>query len=279
MAEHAPHAVVIAGPNGSGKSTLTQRIRSTSVLGFTFPANYVNADEIAAELRAGNDPDPERTAFHRGRELRRYFREQHVSFAYETVLSHPSGLIDLQRLRDAGYQLTLVSVTTDDPELNIERIAGRVEFGGHDVPEQRVRARYDRFFQFLPRAVEIAQESWVFDATSDIELCLRTENGVILPGGTAPRYLQYRLVEALAIRAADREMIRRATVAEACLTTPDEAGGTYIGPIIAAHSTIVLQQLADGTSIEHDASLLNGSVKPGDRVCIRYHEGYGELER
>ena len=47
-----PIFLMFAGPNGSGKSTITQAFRARGL----FPANYINADEIATTI-AGNSPD------------------------------------------------------------------------------------------------------------------------------------------------------------------------------------------------------------------------------
>lgn len=48
-----PKMVVLAGPNGSGKSTVTEGLRRAP----EFPANYINADDVAVTLRQP-DPDP-----------------------------------------------------------------------------------------------------------------------------------------------------------------------------------------------------------------------------
>jgi predicted ABC-type ATPase len=125
-----PLAVVIAGPNGSGKSTLTADLREGS---FPLPDCYINADEIAVSLRAAGVGDPEYAAFLEGWRLRQVYREQRRSFAYETVLSHASGILDLKRLRASGYQVVLIVVTTRHPRLNVQRVRRRVLTGGHDV--------------------------------------------------------------------------------------------------------------------------------------------------
>jgi predicted ABC-type ATPase len=38
----------------------------------------------------------------------------------------------------------LVSVGTNDPQVNVERVALRVRQGGHDMPMAKIIARYDR---------------------------------------------------------------------------------------------------------------------------------------
>ena len=117
-----PQLVLIAGPNGSGKSTVTARLAE---FGISLPANYINADDIARSL-ADTHPDTpqverERIAFRQARELRRTYREQKQSFAFETVFSHPSTLLDMLQCRAAGFEVRLLFVSTENAEINVLR--------------------------------------------------------------------------------------------------------------------------------------------------------------
>jgi predicted ABC-type ATPase len=153
-----PFLLVIAGPNGSGKSTLT---RSLLNAGIDFGI-YINPDDIAQTLDL---PEPRRTAqaqaisdFKRDLCLRR--RE---SFSFETVMSHKSKVELMIRAHDAGYDITLYFVATSDPEINVRRVENRVSMGGHDVPHDRIRARYWRSLDFLAHATLVARRTVVFD--------------------------------------------------------------------------------------------------------------------
>ncbi len=57
----------------------------------------------------------------------------------------------------------LVFVGTADPAINLDRVAQRVEEGGHDVPADRIVARYSRTMDLLPRAVEQSHKALIFD--------------------------------------------------------------------------------------------------------------------
>jgi len=91
-----PLLVVIAGPNGSGKSTLTDD-GNLEQLGLALPKNYINPDDIRREIvaeRPDLDGKPaDQQAFRRARELREEYRSGGLSFAFETVFSHPSNLV------------------------------------------------------------------------------------------------------------------------------------------------------------------------------------------
>jgi hypothetical protein len=62
----------------------------------------------------------------------------------ETVLSSRKFEPTVTAALQAGYKFGFVYVTVRSVELNIQRVALRVEEGGHDVPEDRVRSRRER---------------------------------------------------------------------------------------------------------------------------------------
>jgi predicted ABC-type ATPase len=87
------------------------------------------------------------------------------SFAFETVMSHPSKLIQLQQAKAVGYMVEVYYVSTIDPRYNILRVADRVNAGGHDVPPNKVVERYYRSLSLLPLAIEIADRVTLVDNT------------------------------------------------------------------------------------------------------------------
>jgi predicted ABC-type ATPase len=90
---------MIAGPNGSGKSTLTRRLSEEGVeLG-----RYINADDIDAGLPAPPGEERSRRAQALADQARRECLEQGISFAFETVMSHPSKIEVLREARRRGY--------------------------------------------------------------------------------------------------------------------------------------------------------------------------------
>ena len=153
-----PFLLIFAGPNGSGKSTLTNYLIAA---GIEF-GEYINPDEIAATL---DMPEPQRSRqaqtiadFRRDRCL-----TSGLSFSFETVMSHPSKVELMVRADDAGYEVTLYFVCTSDPEINVRRVENRVHAGGHDVPKERIVARYWRALGLLPSAALVARRTVLFD--------------------------------------------------------------------------------------------------------------------
>jgi predicted ABC-type ATPase len=78
-------------------------------------------------------------------------------------MSHPSKIDEMREARAAGYRITFVGVALQDPELNVKRVALRVSEGGHDVPRDRIIARYFRTLALMPRAIAIADRTLIFD--------------------------------------------------------------------------------------------------------------------
>ena len=148
MGEANPQVVVIAGPNGAGKSTL-----APFLLRDTFGVlEYVNADPIALGLSAF---DSASMSFEAGRIVVARLRDlakRQKSFAFETTLASRFYAPWVKRLRESGYRFHLVFLWLSSIELAIERVEERVRSGGHSIPDEVIRRRYDRgltnFFNF-----------------------------------------------------------------------------------------------------------------------------------
>lgn len=149
---------MIAGPNGSGKSTLIERLGEAGV---AF-GEYLNADDIARQLK-GTPQETALAAQIAVRALRQKAVEERRDHTFETVLSHPSHIDHLRVARQAGFDVVVYFVATDDPFINIGRVANRVLHGGHDVPRDRIEARYHRSLANLKLAIAVAHEAFVFD--------------------------------------------------------------------------------------------------------------------
>ena len=160
--KQAPRVVVLAGPNGAGK-TMVSRELVWEQLGIRC---FVNADTIARGL-AGFAPESAalaagRVMLHRLKEL----AEAKVDFAFETNLATRSLAPWLATLRESGYRLLLAFLWLPDADLAIARVRKRVDEGGHHVPDDVVRRRYERGLAnlrstFLPMADGV----WLFDSS------------------------------------------------------------------------------------------------------------------
>jgi predicted ABC-type ATPase len=85
------------------------------------------------------------------------------SFSFETVMSHRSKVEFFGKARAAGYKTYLYFVCTNSAELNVARVRSRVKSGGHPVPEDRIRDRYDRCLDLARDAIANSYRAYVFD--------------------------------------------------------------------------------------------------------------------
>ncbi|MBI2760162.1 MAG: zeta toxin family protein [Chloroflexi bacterium] len=134
-----PVVVVIAGPNGAGKTTSARSLLPNEL---ELP-HFVNADTIAAGLSAF---DPDSVAITAGRIMLARIHElarRRESFAFETTLASRTFAPLLKRLAEAGYRRELIFLWIADPELAIARVLQRTRLGGHAVPPEVVRRRYE----------------------------------------------------------------------------------------------------------------------------------------
>jgi predicted ABC-type ATPase len=140
LASVQPAVVVLGGPNGAGKTTAAPRLLRGSLR----VDEFVNADTLAQGLSAFR---PEGAALEAGRiMLERLGRleAQRKRFAFEATLASHSLARRLQRLRAAAYDVHLIFLWLPTSDLAIARVAERVRAGGHDVPTDAIRRRFDR---------------------------------------------------------------------------------------------------------------------------------------
>lgn len=154
---------LLAGSNGAGKSTLAGEILIPRT-----HLPFVNADLIAEQLWPGDRSEQARRAAEVSRlaaEERVRLMAQQASFITETVFSHPSKLDLLREAQILGYTVSLHIVMVPE-DLAVERVADRVAYGGHTVPEEKIRGRYRRLWELVARARQMADRSDFYDNSS-----------------------------------------------------------------------------------------------------------------
>ncbi|MHB1446547.1 MAG: AAA family ATPase [Acidimicrobiales bacterium] len=151
---------VLAGPNGAGKSTLYEKV----ILPDT-GLEFVNADVIAAQRWPSDAGDRSYEAAEVAEADRTRLIMARESFVTETVFSHESKIDLIRAALDARYLVSLHVVAVPE-ELAVARVASRVRVGGHSVPEDKIRQRYERLWPLVASAIFIVDVAWVYDNTS-----------------------------------------------------------------------------------------------------------------
>lgn len=156
--------VIIAGPNGAGKTTFAREFLPNEG---GCPV-FVNADLIAA----GISPFlPEEAAFHAGRlmieEIKRHVLHGE-SFAFETTLSGKTYAKIIPDWQQLGYKVKLVFLYLPDVRIAVERVKSRVRQGGHNVPEETIRRRYEKGWYNFQNIYKQLADAWVLFDNTDI---------------------------------------------------------------------------------------------------------------
>lgn len=157
---NAPILHAVAGPNGAGKTTYVERVLLSRT---RWP--FINADNLAREKWPEAPAEHAYEAAAAAADLRQRAIATRSSFIAETVFSHESKLDLLTTARRAGY-LTRLHVVMIPMELAVERVAVRVRLGGHDVPDRKIRRRYERLWVLVGRGIEIVDAAIVLDNSS-----------------------------------------------------------------------------------------------------------------
>lgn len=149
-----PIVIVIAGPNGAGKTTFYHSYLKAAAL------RFLNADLITRELQVEAYEAARLTAVLRDELIR-----QRESFVLETVFSDPVGdkLAFLKNAVSHAYTVVLCYIGISSPQVSEERVAMRVSQGGHDVPTDKLNARFLRTLANLKAAIPVLPQVLVYD--------------------------------------------------------------------------------------------------------------------
>jgi predicted ABC-type ATPase len=149
-----PVIVAVAGSNGAGKTTFYEAHLKASGL------RFLNADVLAGELGIDAYQAAEVAA-----KLRQEFVSLGESFVFETVFSDPVGekMSFLKIAAQQGYTVVLCFIGIADADRSEERVAMRVSQGGHDVPSDKLNARFPRTMSNLKRAIQELPCVIIFD--------------------------------------------------------------------------------------------------------------------
>jgi predicted ABC-type ATPase len=149
---------IISGCNGAGKTTASYTILP-EVLDCE---EFVNADEIAKGLSPFH---PESAAIQSGRlmldRINRLIAEGQ-DFAFETTLATRSYKNFVLKAKENGYHITLLFFWLRSSDLAVKRVETRVKEGGHNIPENVIRRRYENGLRNFFGLFEPIVDEWMF---------------------------------------------------------------------------------------------------------------------
>ena len=161
---------ILAGPNGSGK---------TSVLMEEIPKGIVilNADKFSKEIaeEQGIPKDIIQAVVNNSEvfqlagsrkliECMRQAIKEKETFAAETTLDVNS--YKKRHIKDAksnGFEVELLYVGTESPQINIARVTDRVADGGHVISPEKIVDRYYGSLERLSSHIEMVDRAKIYD--------------------------------------------------------------------------------------------------------------------
>ena len=158
-----PRLYIISGPNGSGKTTASYSMLP-ELLDCT---EFVNSDEFAKHL---SPFAPEVAYITASRLMLRkvnYLFERREDFCIETTLATRALLKMTKSAQEKGYFVTVIYFWLNNPDIAVQRVAARVQAGGHDIPEETIRRRYQMGINYLFHRYMQACDKWILADNSN----------------------------------------------------------------------------------------------------------------
>jgi predicted ABC-type ATPase len=165
---------IIAGPNGAGKTTFANEF--LPIEGECL--NFINADLIAKGL---SPFQPEKVALKAGKLMVQQMNElasKGKSFAVETTFSGKDYVGRINNWKSSDYCIIVYYLKLQSVELAIERVKLRVSKGGHNIPEDVIRRRYERGWLNFQQIYKHLADVWtVFDNSEKFPIILDESEG------------------------------------------------------------------------------------------------------
>ena len=177
-----PEFIVIAGPNGAGKSTTSLNIlKPLGIKAFDWDKQFhlkwrsFDYDPVVIDgIRESVNTDFQS-------HIEGSFANN-TPVAYETNFHSDYNFELASRAGDLGYYIcSLYFLALNDPELGIERVADRVQKGGHHVSESTIRERFRMGLEMLDsKASQFYDRIFIYDSGQTFRLLLVIENKEII---------------------------------------------------------------------------------------------------
>ena len=155
-----PTYTIFAGVNGSGKSTL-----------YNMPYIYhdnlgvrINSDEIL--VANGGDWKNAKDQAKAMKDAVRLIKDcikKGIPFNQETTLSGRSIINNILNAKKSGFKIKLHYVGLESSKLAIQRVADRVNKGGHGIPKEDIERRYNTSLSNLKEVIPLVDNLYIYD--------------------------------------------------------------------------------------------------------------------
>jgi predicted ABC-type ATPase len=163
VARRPGRILVAAGTNGAGKSSIVGEFLAAK------GGAYFNPDLLARELIQKGVPTEQAnaSAWKLGFNALQRAINNNEDFSFETTFGGSTIAGELHQAIKAGLKINIWYVGLASPELHIARVRARVDRGGHEIPEAKIRERYPKSLANLVSFIGTAAEVHVFDNSTE----------------------------------------------------------------------------------------------------------------
>lgn len=160
-----PVILVLAGVNGAGKSSVLGNILSDKKIGFYNPDQF--AREYLELEKSSSIEEANSVAWEYGRKsLESAIQEKRI-YAFETTLGGNT-ISEMLLNATSTHDLKIYYCGLDSVEKHIERVKQRVAIGGHDIPEDKIRERWENSIINLIKLMPYLSALMVFDNSVEV---------------------------------------------------------------------------------------------------------------
>ncbi|MCR4844738.1 MAG: zeta toxin family protein [Bacteroidales bacterium] len=158
-----PRLYIISGPNGSGKTTASYGVLPELL----DCSEFVNSDEFAKHLSPFAPESAYITASRLMLRKVKYLFDRREDFCIETTLATRALIKMTRSAQQMGYYVTILYFWLNDPQIAIDRVAKRVQAGGHDIPAEVIKRRYQMGLNYLFHQYMQTCDKWILADNSD----------------------------------------------------------------------------------------------------------------
>jgi predicted ABC-type ATPase len=159
--------MVLAGTNGAGKSSIGGALLEAA------HAPFYNPDSETRALMAANPAlsleEANAAAWRIGKERLEAAIAVRQSFNFETTLGGSTIAQLLMQAHEAGLRLRLWYCGLNSADLHVARVRSRVKRGGHDIPEEKIRERYEASRSNLCTILPSVDELLMYDNSAEAD--------------------------------------------------------------------------------------------------------------
>ena len=162
-----PVIAVLAGVNGAGKSSVAG--------GFLEKEGdaFFNPDTVAQQIRSLHPDIPLTLANAHAWQIGKSLLEQAITsgrdYRFETTLGGRTIAQLLEQAARSGHRLHLWFCGLASADLHLRRVRSRVAHGGHDIPEEKIRERWNRSRENLIRLLPLTDHLRVYDNSAEAD--------------------------------------------------------------------------------------------------------------